>query len=63
MNEITHLQFERERAGLNTVELAKLSGVTRQTIANIERGDDCKMSTAEKLCHALNCTSYDLFGF
>ena len=63
MYQITNLQFERQCARLSVVELAKLSDVNRQTIANIEKGGDCRMSTAEKLCDALNCTSYDLFGF
>lgn len=36
---ITHVKELRARLGINQTELAKLVGVSRQTISLIERGD------------------------
>nr|DAJ90216.1 MAG TPA: helix-turn-helix domain protein [Bacteriophage sp.] len=45
---------------LSVPALSRLSGVPVRTIENIERNDDCKVSTAIKLSTALNVTLDEL---
>lgn len=46
--------------GLSVPKLVELSGVPRRTIQDIEKNDDCKVSTALKLANALNVTLDEL---
>ena len=46
--------------GLSVPKLVELSGVPRRTIQDIEKNDDCKVSTALKLADALNVTLDEL---
>lgn len=59
---ITKLKEMRKSRKLTQVSLSKLSGVSQQTISNIEMmvRPDPQLSTAMKLCRALHCSVYDL---
>ncbi|MEE0265521.1 MAG: helix-turn-helix transcriptional regulator [Acutalibacteraceae bacterium] len=46
--------------GLSVPKLVELSGVPRRTIQDIEKNNDCKVSTALKLAKALNVTLDEL---
>jgi HTH-type transcriptional regulator / antitoxin HipB len=43
----------RQSLGLSQIELANLSGLSKQQISKIERGDNCNISTFLKVCHSL----------
>ena len=45
---------------LSQQKLSDISGVPKRTIENIERNDNCKVSTAIKLAKALNVTLDEL---
>lgn len=45
---------------LSVPKLVELSGVPRRTIQDIERNDDCKVSTAIKLADGLGVTLDEL---
>lgn len=46
----------RKAAGLSAQALSDLSGVPRRTIEDIERRQECRISTAYILCKTLGCT-------
>lgn len=48
----------RQEQGLSVPKLAELSGLSRRTIQEVERRDECTVSTAKKLANAL-CVSLD----
>lgn len=51
----------RTEQGLSKLRLSKMSGVSRETIKQIEKGKtDVMISTLEKLGKALNVTILDL---
>jgi transcriptional regulator with XRE-family HTH domain len=54
----------RERRGLTQTELAKLSGVSRATIARYEAGEQHRphSKTVRKLARALKARPEELFG-
>ena len=55
----------RGQAGLSQIELAKLIGVTRYTIIQLEASNNEKVITkrlAEKLCEVFNCGLIELYG-
>lgn len=56
------LKEARERTGLSQYDLEDKSGVSRATIANIERGEtgDVKLSTLDRLAGALGIGIRDL---
>ena len=43
----------RQEQGLSVPKLAELSGLSRRTIQEVERRDECTVSTAKKLAAAL----------
>lgn len=45
---------------LNTIELAKATGVSRNTISSITNGKSCSLTTAGKLAKALNVSLEDI---
>ena len=55
-----NLKEIRLKQGLSVPALVKLSGVPRRTIQNIEKNNDCKVSTALLLSKALNVTLDEL---
>lgn len=55
-----NLKKIRLAQGLSVPALVELSGVPRRTIQDIEKNDDCKVSTALKLSEALNVTLDEL---
>ena len=55
-----NLRKIRLSQNLSVPKLVELSGVPRRTIQNIEKNDDCKVSTAIKLAKALNVTLDEL---
>ena len=56
-----YLREIREERNLSMSKLAKIAGVSKATISNIERGMiDPKISTIFKLCMALMVNVYDL---
>ena len=42
--------------GLTPAELARESGVSQQGISELKKRGSCRVSTAIKLCKALNCS-------
>ncbi len=50
--EILHLRMEM---GLTQMALAKRMGVTQQEISRLERGDNCSLSTLNRIAQALDC--------
>lgn len=46
----------RREAGMSCVELARLTGVSRNTIHRIETGEDCSASTLLRLLMAMKFT-------
>ena len=55
-----NLKKLRQEKGLSVPELAKLSGVPRRTIQEIEVREDLRVSTAIKLADALGVTLDEL---
>ncbi len=57
------LKEARDEKRLTQEELAKKSGVSRQTIVALENGtsEDVKISTLQKLAAALDMTVQDIF--
>lgn len=51
-----NLRKIRLEQGLTVPALSKLSGVPIRTIENVERNNECKVSTAIKLADALQVT-------
>ena len=60
----TNLKEIRRQKGISQAELAKLSGVSRNTIIKIETGDEVIVSTdtIEKISKALNANPVDIFS-
>lgn len=54
------LEKIRKDKGLSVPDLVKLSGVPRRTIQDIEKNNNCKVSTAILLADALNVTLDEL---
>jgi len=58
---LSRLREHRKRRGLTQIELAKISGVGRATIAGLEAGNrGAYKSTVEKLARALKVKPYEL---
>lgn len=55
--EVKCLMADRD---LNTIELAEVSGVSRNTISSVINGKSCSLSTAAKLAKALNAPLADI---
>ena len=51
-----NLKEIRKSQSLTLKALSELSGIPQRTIEDIERKDECKVSTAIKLADALNVT-------
>lgn len=51
-----NLRAIRLEQGLSVPKLSALADIPVRTIENIERNDECKVSTAIKLAKALNVT-------
>ena len=61
---INHVKFYRKQRGLSQAELAKMVGVSRNTISSIERGEYIpSLETAFKLCNALFVVIHELFDY
>ena len=59
-----HLKELRARLGVNQQEMGRLTGVSRQTISQIERGDySPSVTLALKLAKVLNVTVEDIFSY
>lgn len=59
-----HLKEYRARLGINQTELGKRSGVSRQTISLIERGDySPSVTLALKLAKICEVTVEDIFSY
>jgi DNA-binding XRE family transcriptional regulator len=54
MHEI--IKTQRKKLALSQIQLAKECNIIRQTIAEIESGKDCKLSTFKSICNALGLT-------
>lgn len=50
----------RQEQGLSVPKLAELSGLSRRTIQEVERRDECTVSTAKKLANALGVSLDEL---
>jgi hypothetical protein len=55
-----HLKKILTEKGISCAKLSELSGVPLRTIEDIERRDDCRVSSAIKLADALGVTIDDL---
>lgn len=53
MNDLKEL---RKSLHLTQVQLSEITGLRRQTIADIEAGKDCSTATLKKIADALKCT-------
>jgi len=51
-----NLKAIRSEQGISQAKLSRLAGVPLRTIQDIERFDECKISTAIKLADALGVT-------
>lgn len=61
---INHLKEHRARLGINQAQLGKLSGVSRQTISLIERGDySPSVTLALKLAKICGVKVEDIFTY
>lgn len=59
-----HLKELRARLGVNQQEMGRLTGVSRQTISQIERGDySPSVTLALKLAKILNVTVEEIFSY
>lgn len=59
-----HLKELRARLGVNQQEMGRLTGVSRQTISQIERGDySPSVTLALKLAKVLNVTVEEIFSY
>ena len=59
-----HMKEYRARLGINQTELGKRSGVSRQTISLIERGDySPSVTLALKLAKICEVTVEDIFSY
>ena len=54
------LAWRRQHLFFSQTELARVSGITRQTIARLEGGDRAAPRTVRKLAEALNCEPQEL---
>lgn len=52
----------RTNKGISVPQLVELSGVPRRTIQDIEKNNECKVSTAIKLADALHVSLDELCG-
>jgi transcriptional regulator with XRE-family HTH domain len=55
-----YLRQIRQSRNLSVPKLVEISGVPRRTIQEIEKRNDCHVSTAKKLAAALNVTLDEL---
>ncbi len=56
------MKFRRIELNLSQSDLARMSGVTRQTISLIEAGEfNPSIKLCNAICRALKCTLNDLF--
>jgi transcriptional regulator with XRE-family HTH domain len=63
LQKTTHLRELRDRASLSQEELAERAGVSRATIADLERGArKPHPKTRRKLAEALGVEPYELLG-
>ena len=60
---VTKFEMLRREAGLSKVQLAEKSGVTRQTISRIEKGNigTVNVETLIKCADAIGCAIVDFF--
>lgn len=58
------MKEHRARLGLKQEELAKLVGVRRETIGNLENGKyNPSLKLAMDIAHVFGCTVEDIFSF
>lgn len=56
-NLATILKYHRKKAGLTQLELAKLAGVGKTVVFDLEKGKETvQLDTLRKVLHALNIT-------
>ena len=59
-----HVKISREKQRLSQAELAKMVGISRNSISSIERGEYTpSLETAFELCEALRVPIYELFEY
>ncbi len=59
-----HLKEQRAKLGVNQSEMGRLTGVSRQTISQIERGDySPSVTLALKLAKVCGVTVEDIFSY
>ncbi len=59
-----NIKMIRGQLGLTQVELAKKSGISRNTMNRIENGnyEELSVDTAKKITNALNINIFDFYG-
>ena len=55
------LKEVRTQMGLSLAKLSDMSGVPVRTLEDIERRKDCRISTARKICDALDISLDELY--
>lgn len=51
----------RRQKSLSLAKLSEMSGVPLRTLEDIERRKDCRLSTARKICNALEVSLDELY--
>lgn len=59
--DVTNLMIAMARKSINFGELAKASGISRQTLSYIKNGKSCKTDVAGKIAHALDVDVTEIF--
>lgn len=44
-------------------DLQSLAGISNYTISKLNRGENVTVDILERICEALNCTTYDILDF
>ncbi len=57
---VLYIKQHRIKAGISVPEMAKLTGLSRRTIQELEKRGDCLVSNAYKIAEALGLTLNDL---
>jgi DNA-binding XRE family transcriptional regulator len=50
---VVAIHAERLRQGLTQEDLAQAAGLSRRAVVQLEKGQECKLSTIDRLCRAL----------
>lgn len=58
---MNHVKFYRNKEGITQEDFAKICGISRVALSLIENGNDCRVSTALRICTVLNRPFAEVF--